>query len=132
MRFDFDSVSSPFRMQPGLRRIGAGVRHLTPQRPGDAALRSKLQVLEAHAGQALLAMPGFDARPALSALCRHATAEHPTAFLWSDDAAHALQLGWKVRSDGSLDAASHAAPVADAEVGRCLSGLTPGWRLAGL
>ena len=39
MSFDFAAVSAPFRMQPGLRRLAAGTTQLTPNQPGDRALR---------------------------------------------------------------------------------------------
>ena len=70
MPFDFTAVSSPFRMQPGLRRLAAGAQQLTPNRLGDRALVEKLAVLATHADQALLSAEGFDARPALHALAR--------------------------------------------------------------
>ena len=80
MPFDFTAVSSPFRMQPGLRRLAAGDHQLTPIEPGDRALVEKLGVLSAHAHHALAGAPGFDATPALHALCAHASHEHRRAF----------------------------------------------------
>ena len=126
MSFDFAAVSSPFRMQPGLRRLEPGARQLTPNLPGARALREKLAVLSQHADQALLAMPGFDAEPALTALVGHAAAEHPQAFTWDGatrfDARH---LGW-VLHDNILHG------TANPEIGACLQVLAPRWRLAGL
>lgn len=128
MPFDFASVSTPFRMQPGLRRLPPGATQLTPNAPGDRALREKLAVLGAHAPQALLTAPGFDASPALQALGAHAAIEHPLA--WSSSGAghgHALRLGWSVR-EGEIE--RHANE--HAEVGACLEALAPPWRLPAL
>jgi hypothetical protein len=125
MAFDFDSISAPFRMQPGLRRLAAGVPQLTPNAPGDRALREKLAVLSVYATQALLSAPGFDPVPALRALSRHAANEHPTA--WSSDASHAHRLGWSLR-DGAPQQHSDVLP----EVGPCLHALPPEWRLPAL
>ena len=125
MAFDFASVSAPFRMQPGLRRLPAGARQLTPNRPGDRALREKLAVLSAHAPQALLATPGFDARPALQALSAQAASEHPAS--WSADVAHAHRLGWSLQGNEPQQH-SDALP----EIGNCLLALPPEWRLPAL
>ena len=42
MSFDFSAVTTPFRMQPGLRRLSEGEQQLTPTRLGAKALREKL------------------------------------------------------------------------------------------
>jgi hypothetical protein len=125
MPFDFDAVTSPFRMQPGLRRIAPGALQLTPSRPGSRALREKLAVLASHADQALVADPNFDPGPALQALCTHASSEHPEAFSFTPDAWQARALGWslhgdELRGDGAT------------EIGACLRALPAPWRLAGL
>jgi hypothetical protein len=128
MAFDFTNVSTPFRMQPGLRRLAHGSPQLTPNTPGSRTLREKLAVLQAYPGQALLAREGFDAAPALAALTAQAAHEHPTA--WSSTHAghgHARWLGWSVRG-GELQADDGAAP----EIGACLQSLPPAWRLPGL
>jgi hypothetical protein len=127
MPFDFSAVSAPFRMQPGLRRLQPGTTQLTPLRAGERALGEKLAVLLAHPAQALLSAPGFDAAPALSALCRHGAAEHPAAFGWNGSKAVASRLGWAVEADQAL-------PLEGAlpEIGRCLAALPAGWRLGGL
>ena len=132
MSFDFNAVQSPFRMQPGLRKLAAGAKQLTPNRIGDRALREKLAVLFSHASKALLSAPGFDAEPALHALCQHAEAEHPNAF--SIDAAgwaHAHFLGWSLCGD-ALQQNTNKHAAAAAEIGACLNALAPEWRLAGL
>ena len=126
MPFDFSAVSAPFRMQPGLRRLAPGVAQLTPNRLGDCALTEKLGVLAAHADQALLAAPGFDATPALHALARHAATEQPAAFAW-DGSAHwqAHHLGWSLHGDVP---AGNGPP----EIGACLRALPAEWRVAAL
>jgi hypothetical protein len=132
MLFDFDTaVSAPFRMQPGLRRLAAGTAQLTPLAPGSRHQREKLAVLSAFADQALLQQPGFDAAPALQALCAHAAAEHPAAFGWDGRHAHARLLGTAVADDAVEHVAAGSFGLGD-EVARCLRGLPPGWRLAGL
>jgi hypothetical protein len=125
MPFDFAAVTSPFRMQPGLRRIAPDARQLTPSQPDSRALHEKLAVLASHADQALVADPTFDADPALQALCAHAAAEQPAAFSGTDGAWQAHALGWSLR---------HGVPEGDGppEIGACLRALAPPWRLAGL
>ena len=128
MAFDFDlAVSAPFRMQPGLRRLPVGAQQLTPLRPGDCVLQQKLAVLSEHAAQALLASPGFDAQPAVAALCAHAASEHPTAFAWDGAQGQALHLGWAVYGDELLPL-----PGAQTQIGACLDALPAHSRLAGL
>lgn len=126
MPFDFTAVTAPFRMQPGLRALSPGAVQLTPSAPGDRSLREKLAVLGAHAEQALVAVPEFDAMPALAALCEHAAREQPRAWRW-DGAGRleALQLGWALRGD-----ALHGDGLA--EIGDCLAALPARWRAAGL
>jgi dimethylamine monooxygenase subunit A len=132
MYFDFDaSVSAPFRMQPGLRRLPTGAPQLTPLAPGSRHQREKLAVLSAFAEQALLAREGFDAAPALHALCKHAADEHPGAFAWDGARAQALRLGTEVAGTEVQQVAPGRFGRGD-EVARCLHGLPPDWRLAGL
>ena len=132
MAFDFDAaVAAPFRMQPGLRRMADGALHLTPVGPGSRHQREKLAVLSANPAQALQAVPGFDARPALHALAAHAAREHPAALTWDSERACATALGVAVRGDRIEDLASGSFGLGD-ELGRCLRGLAPEWRLAGL
>lgn len=126
MPFDFSAISTPFRMQPGLRRIAPGVAQLTPNGLGAAALREKLAVLSCFAATALLEAPGFDAMPALRALCAQAVAQRPDRFEWDGaERFAALRLGCVV--DG--DEVSGDGP---AELRACLAALAPRWRLAGL
>lgn len=134
MSFDFDAaVLAPFRMQPGLRRLPADARQLTPIAPGSRHQREKMAVLSAFAGQALVARPGFDAAPALDALCRHAAAEHPELWQWNGHAATAAHLGVRVSADGSTvqQVRSGVFGLGD-EISRCVSLQAPAWRLAAL
>ena len=126
MPFDFAAVNTPFRMQPGLRRLAPGEPQLTPNRLGGRVLREKLAVLLAHPQQALITAPGFDAAPALRALCSHAAAEHPDAFCVDPDGVgHARHLGWSLRG---------TEPVGNGptEIGACLHALPAELRLAAL
>lgn len=133
MPFDFDAaVSAPFRMQPGLRRMDPGQGHLTPLAPGSRHQREKLAVLSAFAGDALCADPGFDARPALQALMAVAASEHPAVWGGQDGRAEALGLGVAVAADGSVESFAAGAFGLGDEVERCLRGLAPAWRQAGL
>ena len=132
MSFDFDAaVSAPFRMQPGLRRMADDAQHLTPVGPGSRHQREKLAVFSAMPAQALQVVPGFDARPALHALAVHAAREHPGVLSWDGERASAPTLGVAVHGDDVEDLASGSFGLGD-EIGRCLRGLAPEWRLAGL
>jgi len=129
MGFDFDAaVQAPFRMQPGLRRLAPGARQLRPNLPGDRTLSEKLAVLSTDWGRALLQAEGFDAAPALTALSRHAAAEHPEAWRCDGGDPGALRLGWALHQDQPV-ALTESAP---AEVGACLRALPAQWRFAGL
>ncbi|MDO9089766.1 MAG: DUF3445 domain-containing protein [Rubrivivax sp.] len=66
MDFDFQHIAVPFRMQPGLRRMPAGLHHLTPLQAGSALHTEKRAVLRA--GQMPLALADFDPTPALRSL----------------------------------------------------------------
>jgi hypothetical protein len=133
MSFDFDAaVTAPFRMQPGLRRLAAGAAQLTPLAPGSRHQREKLAVLSAFHPQALCAVPGFDATPALHALCAHAAAEQPQAWTWNGATAVARVLGVAVDEAGHIDQRSGGAFGLGDEIARCLQGLPEPWRLPGL
>lgn len=130
MPFDFEvAVTSPFRMQPGLRRLAPGAAHLTPLAPGSAHQREKLAVLSAFPDLALQAVPGFDAQPALQALAAHAAAEHPGHFAWDGAAAQALGVAV---TDGVVAQQSAGRFGLGDEVARCLGSLPRPWRLPGL
>lgn len=134
MAFDFDAaVQAPFRMQPGLRRMQPGTSQLTPLNPGSRHQREKLAVLSAFWPQALQAQPGFDAAPALDALSAHAAQEQPSAWAWDGRRAHAPLLGTAVDAHtGTLEQTAAGVFGLGDEVSRCLQGLPPEWRLAGL
>jgi hypothetical protein len=128
MSFDFDTaVAAPFRMQPGLRRLSPGANQLTPNRLHSRHLREKLAVLSTFPERALLCQAGFDARPALAELARHAAAEQARAWVVERDEWHARRLGWAVDADGQLF--DRGGP---AEIGACLASLAPSWRAAAL
>lgn len=132
MSFDFDAaVLAPFRMQPGLRRMVEGALHLTPAGPGSRHQREKLAVLTATPLRALQVTRGFDYRPAVQALAAHAASEHPDLFTWDGARACAPLLGVAVSGDTVEDVVAGRFGLGD-EIGRCLRGLPPGWRLAGL
>ena len=132
MSFDFDAaVLAPFRMQPGLRRMADGAPHLTPVGPGSRHQREKLAVLSAHPLQALQIAPGFDAGPAVQALAAHAAREQPDALTWDGRRAESALLGVAIVDHAVVDVATGGFGLGD-EVGRCLRGLPPAWRLAGL
>lgn len=127
MAFDFSTVTAPFRMQPGLRRLASGASQLTPLVWGDTALTEKLDVLTRHPTRALLVEPGFDAEPAVAALFRHAQSEHPTAFTLDAHARwRAPRLGWSVGDAGSV--LGDGPPA----IGDCLRALPAAWRTTGL
>lgn len=132
MSFDFAAaVTAPFRMQPGLRRLAPGALHFTPLRPGSPAQREKLAVLSAFASEALLKEASFDATPALAAVCAQAALEHPDQLQWDGMCASSPALGVAVRGDEVRPLRTGVFGLGD-EMGRCLSGLPPQWRLTGL
>ena len=130
MHFDFEAaVASPFRMQPGLRRLAVGAVQLTPLAPGSTHQREKLAVLSAFPALALQAAAGFDALPALQGLAQHAATEHPGHFGWDGHSAQAQ--GVAVRGDEVVQLSAGDFGLGD-ELARCLRGLAPPWRLPGL
>lgn len=109
MPFDFTQVSSPFRMQPGLRRVAPGSAQLTPSGPNGRHLREKLAVLASTADEALVTAAGFDAVPALHAIAREAALAPRPAFTFeATNDCSAPRLGWAVhggRPEGTGEAA---------------------------
>jgi hypothetical protein len=71
--FDTSRFAVPFRMQPGLQRLAGAARQLTPLPEGSALWREKQRVFAG--GHSRLAVPGFDAEPALQAIAAQARAE---------------------------------------------------------
>ena len=101
MSFDFSLVSAPFRMQPGLRRIGAGDAQLTANAPNGRHLREKMAVLAAFPHQALCRSTDFDVAPVLRRPRGEAARSSPRAFEFDESAgdracASAPLLGWSV------------------------------------
>ena len=122
MAFDFDAVTAPFRMQPGLRRVAEGLPLLTPSAPGSPHLRAKCEVLRQHAADALLSLPGFDAAPVFETL---AAAAAPGLRVEPGGGLLAPRLRWAVRGD-------RVEGDGPAPVGDCLRALPPALRPAGL
>lgn len=133
MVFDFDAaVTAPFRMQPGLRRMAPGARHLSVLDTGGPHQREKLAVFGAHAAQALVQVEGFDALPALRHLAALAATEHPHALRWDGDLATAPALGVAVTAAGRWHATGRSSFGHGDEASRCLQSLPAPWRLAAL
>ncbi len=109
MPFDFNQVSAPFRMQPGLRRIAPGSMQLTPATPNSRHLREKMAVLASHADEALVEVAGFDAAPAMRAIAEEAAHLEPAPFAFDGgNDCEAPRLGWAIRAGqptGAGDAA---------------------------
>lgn len=95
MPFEVASIEVPFRMQPGLVRLGAGAASpVTPARAGSRHLREKTAVLAAFPERALAAVEGFDAHGALAAVASASDG----AFAFDGDAdAAAPGIGWSLR-----------------------------------
>ncbi len=72
MDFDFGLIGVPFGMRPGLRRLDAGARQLTPL-GATGGLRAEKEAVQ-RAGASRHQVPGFDAGPALRAIAAHAAA----------------------------------------------------------
>jgi len=86
--FSFDRIAAPFRMQPGLQRLAPDARQLTPLAPGSSLWQEKKLVLER--GASRLAVPGFDAAPAVQAILAQArregiAAEEPIELAFEED-----------------------------------------------
>ena len=109
MPFDFAQITSPFRMQPGLRRVAPGQAQLTASRPNGRHLREKMAVLATTADESLVAVPGFDPAPALSVIAFEASLAALPAFEFEGpgDCA-APHLGWRLR-DGQPQGEGEAA-----------------------
>lgn len=133
MSFDFDAaVTAPFRMQPGLRKLKADAKQLTPMPPGSRHQREKMAVLSSFADESLLAVEAFDPQPALRALCAFAAAEHPQAWAWEGERAQALLLGVAVDLHGEVQQQTAGVFGLGDEISRCLAPLRPQWRLPAL
>ncbi len=133
MDFDFKYIGVPFRMAPGLARLPADARHLTPLDAGSARYQEKLAV--SRAGGAMHCVAGFDPADALRAIAACAAdgtalgpPEHPSALelafeedLVVLDAASGTvpwmcvctPSGWAPEEKLGLDLQAIHAPVAD-------------------
>jgi hypothetical protein len=113
-------------MQPGLRKVAPGQAQLTPSPPNGPHLREKMAVLATTAKEALVAVPGFDAGPALRAIALEARREADPAFDYdgANDCA-APRLGWRLR-DGRAEGEGEAA------IGDLLEALAPAQRATAL
>lgn len=126
MPFDFNQVSAPFRMQPGLRRIAPGSVQLTPTSIGGRHLREKMAVLASHAYQALVEIAGFDAAPAMRAIAGEATRLVPAPFVCDGaNDCEAPRLGWAILAGRPLG-------TGDAAIGDVLASLPPSKRASAL
>jgi hypothetical protein len=126
MPFDFSQIVTPFRMQPGLRRVAPGAAQLTPARAGGRHLDEKMTTLASFPAQALVAMPGFDVAAVLSDLAAEAAKNKRSAFVRESASCFvAPRLGWAVR-DGRILGSG------DAAIGELLESLSPALRATAL
>jgi hypothetical protein len=122
--FDFSHVAVPFRMQPGLRRLDADEPQLVRLDPSGSLYAEKRAVFDS--GQSRLAVPGFDARPALEAIARRMPSELPPELAYEQDFAVldgdtgilpwlcvCVPSHWAPEEKLGLDFARLHAPVAD-------------------
>ena len=113
--FNFDHIALPFRMQPGLRRMEPGERHLHPLHDGSPLWAEKFAVHQA--GHALHGTPGFDATDAINSIARE---DHSAPACGGFDSKGPLALQFcedfaVLQADGSVPwlcvcAPSHWAP----------------------
>lgn len=124
MDFDFDLVTVPFRMQPGLRRLHASDPQLTLLDPAGPLYREKLAVMQAHASRH--AMANFDPSAAIAALRERLPSELPPEIAYEQDLAVldgatgrlqwlcvCVPSHWAPEDKVGLDFAAVHAPVAD-------------------
>jgi hypothetical protein len=127
--FDFELIAAPFRMQPGLRRLEPGARHLTPLVPGSSLHAAKQRVVQA--GASRHAVAGFDESAVLQSIAARAGAEGlatdgPPELLYEEDFALldgasgtlpwlcvCVPSHWAPEDKLGLDFAAVHAPVAD-------------------
>lgn len=131
MDFDPALIAVPFRMQPGLARLGEDAVHLTPLDPSSRLFAEKEAVLAASLSRH--AAGCFDPAPALAAIAREG-AHHPAApaglppeLAWEEDFAvldgttgtipwicACVPSHWAPEEKVGLPFAALHAPVADA------------------
>jgi hypothetical protein len=124
MDFDFSHVAVPFRMQPGLRRLDPDEPQLARLDPSSALYAEKRAVFDS--GRSRLAVPGFDAKPALEAIARRLPSDLPPELAYEQDFAVldgatgtlpwlcvCVPSHWAPEEKLGLDFAKLHAPVAD-------------------
>jgi dimethylamine monooxygenase subunit A len=127
MTLDSIDINTPFRMQPGLRRMAEGEPHVHALRIDSALWHEKNAVVQAR--QALHAVPGFDPEPALNAIYSIANSLDFTGAISAFDSQDALALSFEedfavLLADGTVPwmcvcAPSHWAP--EDKVGQSLT-----------
>jgi hypothetical protein len=131
MPFDPAAITSPFRMQPGLRRVAHGTPAVHAAPPGSPEFEAKLAALALHADQCLVGSADVDARPALRAIGQAAGRDCPAALNLAADTTRlqSTALGLVVDLDhGSI--APLGKPHRQAHA--VLAALAPGQRAAAL
>ncbi|HVZ44426.1 MAG TPA: heme-dependent oxidative N-demethylase subunit alpha family protein [Ramlibacter sp.] len=137
---DFSLIAAPFRMQPGLRKVAPGTPQLTALARGAPLWQEKREVVES--GASRLAVPGFDAAPAMAAIAAHARHhglpqpddESPLELTYEEDFAVldgstgtlpwlcvCVPSHWAPEDKLGLPFAAVHAPVADADTLRAAS-----------
>ncbi|MDP3824554.1 MAG: DUF3445 domain-containing protein [Burkholderiales bacterium] len=128
MDFDLAQIAVPFRMQPGLRRIGSEAVRLAPLAAGSAMHAEKLAVMST--SQSRHAVAGFDPAPALAAIAAQAPwwrqSDTPLELAFEEDFAVldgstgtlpwlcvCVPSHWAPEDKLGLDFAALHAPVAD-------------------
>lgn len=96
MPFDPAAIASPFRMQPGLRRVAPGTAAVHAAPPGSPEFEAKLAALALHADQCLVGSADVDARPALRAIGNAAGRDCPQALRLVGDCLVSASLGLAV------------------------------------
>jgi hypothetical protein len=93
MPFDPAAITSPFRMQPGLRRVAPGTPAVHAAPPGSPEFQAKLAALAHDADQCLVGSAEVDARPALRAIAEAAGRDCPQALMLRGDRLVSAALG---------------------------------------
>lgn len=131
MDFDPALIAAPFRMQPGLARLGEDAVHLTPLDASSRLHAEKKAVLAASLSRHCA--NGFDPAPALAAMAREGARHHavpaglPPELAWEEDFAvldgatgtlpwicACVPSHWAPEEKVGLSFAALHAPVADA------------------
>ncbi|MFM2118831.1 MAG: hypothetical protein RL722_299 [Pseudomonadota bacterium] len=142
MPFDPRAISTPFRMQPGLRRVAPDTPAAHAAPPGSAAFAAKLaalqQELEAHRRpgdlrpHCMVGLPGSAIVPALRRVAKAAMRHCPEALAWSEGRLHSPALGLSCTPAGDLQATAVAHAIAHADARAVLEALPADHRAAGL